>query len=236
MIYKEFLIKSYNWFLYKAGKLKPVYFKSFSQCGEDMIARFYLYQNKGYYVDIGAYHPKKISNTYYFYKKGWRGINVDGNRKSINLFDRMRPNDINVHCCVGNSEEDSTVEFYMFERSELNTIKKELLPDIFKYHKQKPIAVEKIPFRKLASILNEYKPSVTPIDLLSIDTEGADEEILLSNDWKSYRPKVIIVEKHCTIYDFIKTNLHQYLLEQCYTLGGYSRHSYIFHDSNYNEF
>lgn len=148
----------------------------------------------------------------------------------------MRPRDINVHCCVGNTQEDTTIDFYMFERSELNTIKKELLADIYKYHKQEPIAVERIPFRKLSSILSEYKPPDILIDLLSVDAEGADEEVLLSNDWKRYRPKVIIVEKHCTIYEFIKTNLHRYLLEQGYVPGGYSRHSFVFHESSYNEF
>lgn len=236
MTYKEFLTKSYNRLRYEIGKLKPMYYKSFSQCGEDMIAGFYLPQRKGFYVDIGAYHPRKISNTCFFYLKGWNGINVDGSKKSIELFKKTRPNDINLHCCVGMADQIADIDFYMFKRAELNTLNKQALPDILKYHGQVPIAIEKISLRSMKSILDEYMPADTKIDLLSIDAEGADEEILLSNDWNRYRPKLLIVEKHCSIYDFIKSDMHQLLVANGYTLGGYSMHSYIFHDLNYHEF
>jgi hypothetical protein len=203
-----------------------------------MIARYYLKQKKGFYVDIGAYHPKKISNTYHFYKQGWKGINIDGSKKSIELFNKMRPNDINLHCCVGNSssENNSHVEFFLFERGELNTFKKETLPDILKYHNQIPVSIDKIPFKSMKSILSEYLPKECNIDLLSIDAEGADEEILLSNDWNKFRPKLIIVESHNTIYEFINSSMHSFLNKNDYTLGGYTRHSYIFHDLAYTEF
>jgi hypothetical protein len=221
---------------YEADKLKPLYRKSYSQCGEDMVARFYLHQKKGFYVDIGAFHPKNLSNTYHFYLKGWNGINIDGSKHSIELFNKIRPDDINIHCCVGMTKNVSEVDFFMFERAELNTFKKEILPDILLYHHQSPIRIEKIPFQSLESILEKHLPPNTSIDLLTIDAEGADEEILISNNWDKYRPKVVIVEKHCSIYDFMKTEMHQFLVNNNYTLGGYSRHSFIFHELTYSEF
>ena len=43
--------------------------KSYSQEGEDMILRrLFEKQIQGFYVDVGAHHPKRFSNTYYFYK------------------------------------------------------------------------------------------------------------------------------------------------------------------------
>jgi len=49
--------------------------KSYSQKGEDIILRRILGEKEvGFYIDIGAHHPKRFSNTYLFYKKGWRGI------------------------------------------------------------------------------------------------------------------------------------------------------------------
>jgi hypothetical protein len=70
--------------------------KSFSQEGEDMVLRK-EFQDKlnGFYIDIGAYHPQKYSNTCYFYCKGWRGINVDPTPGSMDVFKKERPNDIN---------------------------------------------------------------------------------------------------------------------------------------------
>jgi hypothetical protein len=41
--------------------------KSYSQEGEDMILNKLLErENKGFYIDIGAHHPKRFSNTYFF--------------------------------------------------------------------------------------------------------------------------------------------------------------------------
>ena len=63
---------------FKALILKyfPVhYFKpytSYSQEGEDMILKSFFENKKhyrGFYVDVGAHHPVRYSNTYFFYKK-----------------------------------------------------------------------------------------------------------------------------------------------------------------------
>ena len=76
--------------------------KYYSQFGEDVVLRVLVGDLKkpGFYVDVGAYHPKHLSNTYYFYKKGWRGINIDPNPKSIKLFNLLRPSDINLNVAI----------------------------------------------------------------------------------------------------------------------------------------
>jgi hypothetical protein len=48
----------------------------YSQEGEDLILqRIFEHKQKGFYVDVGDYHPFLFSNTYIFYLRGWRGIN-----------------------------------------------------------------------------------------------------------------------------------------------------------------
>ena len=77
------------------------YYLSCSQFGEDMIVRHLLADVPiGFYVDIGAHHPVYYSNTYHFYCRGWRGINVDARTGSMELFNLLRPRDINVEGCV----------------------------------------------------------------------------------------------------------------------------------------
>jgi len=39
-----------------------------------ILRRIFERQSTGFYVDVGAHHPKRFSNTYFFYKKGWSGI------------------------------------------------------------------------------------------------------------------------------------------------------------------
>lgn len=75
--------------------------KSYALQGEDLILKEIFHQVKnGFYVDVGAHHPFKFSNTYFFYKRGWRGINIDALPHSMNLFNQFRPRDINVECGV----------------------------------------------------------------------------------------------------------------------------------------
>ena len=62
--------------------------------------------NQGFYVDAGCYHPIHLNNTYLLYKKNWSGLNIDLSEFSIDLFNYMRPNDVNVHAAISNSESE----------------------------------------------------------------------------------------------------------------------------------
>jgi len=70
--------------------IKNKYFipkKTYSLFGEDLkVKKIFQNKKKGFYVDVGAYHPLKINNTYLLYKKGWNGINIDVSSFSIDLF------------------------------------------------------------------------------------------------------------------------------------------------------
>src|ERR1041385_1053171 len=93
--------------------------KSYSQEGEDMILkRIFDEKKNGFYVDVGAYHPKRFSNTYYFYKKGWRGINIDAMPGSRKAFRRQRPRDINVESPI--SDKHETLTYYAFDEPAIN--------------------------------------------------------------------------------------------------------------------
>ena len=64
------IVNYYNLFIYKyVNKYSK---KSYAMEGEDVFLDFLFGENKrkGFYIDVGAHHPKKISNTYFFYKKG----------------------------------------------------------------------------------------------------------------------------------------------------------------------
>src|SRR5690242_3324544 len=73
------------------GGLRGWAVKSYSQEGEDRILHsIFETVADGFYVDIGAHHPKRFSNTYLFYQRGWRGINVDAMPGSMVRFKRVR--------------------------------------------------------------------------------------------------------------------------------------------------
>ena len=61
--------------------------KSYSMNREDIfVSKFFKFKNNGFYVDVGAYHPLELNNTYLLHKKGWNGINIDINPLSIDYF------------------------------------------------------------------------------------------------------------------------------------------------------
>ncbi len=166
--------------------------KSYSQEGEDMVLRrVFDDRRSGFYVDVGAHHPKRFSNTYYFYRRGWRGLNIDAMPGSMRLFRRLRPRDINVEQAIGPDRRELT--FYVFNEPAMNTLDPELASsrEIGPF---KVVREEKLTTRPLAEVLAEHVREGQRIDFLSVDVEGLDLVVLQSNDWSRFRPTFLLVE------------------------------------------
>ena len=85
--------------------------KSYSMDGEDLeIVKYFVNLNNGFYVDVGCYHPIKGSLTYSLYKRGWRGLNVDLSKISIDLFKLARPKDYNIQAAI--TDFDGETQFF----------------------------------------------------------------------------------------------------------------------------
>lgn len=167
--------------------------KSYAQEGEDLILqRIFERQAKGFYVDVGAHHPFRFSNTYLFYKKGWRGINLDAMPDSMKPFNKYRKRDINLEIPVGRDGEK--LNYCIFNEPALNTFDETRIDDIIKKPEYNLIKKIEIKIRSLKNILDEYLPNGQKIDFMSIDVEGLDFEVIQSNDWEKFRPKILLVE------------------------------------------
>lgn len=166
--------------------------KSYSQEGEDMVLRrLFEKQKTGFYVDVGAHHPKRFSNTFFFYKKGWSGINIDAMPNSMKLFDKIRPRDINLEVPI--SDKKQKLKYYMFNEPALNGFSKELAEK--RDGKDYKIISEKdMETSTLEEILEKHLPYGQEIDFLSVDVEGLDLQVLKSNNWKRFRPRIVLVE------------------------------------------
>ena len=171
-------------------RFRPNY--CYGQDGEDLILNRMLdYQATGFYVDVGAHHPMRFSNTYLFYRRGWKGINIDAQPGSMAPFRKFRPRDINLE--VGVDIAKDFLLFHQFNEPALNTFdteeanRKAKLP----YRIIKQIMV---PVRRLDSILDQYLPDGVNIDFMTVDAEGKDIGILKSNNWDRYRPRFVLAE------------------------------------------
>lgn len=198
---------------------------SFSQEGEDIILSHLFYgKTDGFYLDIGAHKPIQYSNTYKFYLLGWRGINIDAMPGSMDAFNKVRPEDINLEVALSNKDE--ILPYYMFNAAGTNTFSEKHAEDMLKQGGTL-LATKNIKTVKLQEMLAKHLPGHQLIDFLSLDVEGIELEVLLSNDWSKYRPTVLLVE---SLHLKNKDVLQQYLNQYNYQLIAQTVHNLYFRD------
>ena len=180
----------------------------------------------GFYVDVGANNPIIQSNTLFFYKKGWCGINIDALPGSMEKFNRFRPRDINLEIPI--SDKENKLKYYMFSPSFFNSFQKES----FALHKDKFIKVKELQTKKLSWVLDTYLNR--EIDFLTIDVEGMELEVLKSNNWKKYRPKVILFELFASEIESVKANqTSSFLKDKGYSFYCFSKTNVFFIENEF---
>jgi FkbM family methyltransferase len=210
--------------------------RSYSQEGEDLvIQRLFDRQVSGFYVDVGCHHPYRFSNTYSLYQNGWFGVCIDPLPGVAKLFRKHRPKDIVVQ--AGVAKLPATLTYFRFSEPALNTFDKGLAMERDGQDGQRIIGRDEVQCDTLARILARYLPSEQEhIDLMSIDVEGFDLEVLQSNDWHRYQPKVIIAE--CLglgIHELQNDALATFLEQRGYRAYSKLVHSVIFVHSSVPE-
>ena len=174
------------------------------------ILDYFKDKKSGFYVDVGCYHPIHRNNTYLLYKQNWRGINIDVSQFSVELFDHLRPDDLNYNCAVSNKNETVKL-FFQKELSQLSTIENDQAKKVF----QGNIKEKEIQAFTLDEILNRDKYKNVKIDFLNIDVEGADFKVLHGLSFQKFNPELICVEIHdkeikeSKIYNFLKDKNYQ---------------------------
>lgn len=167
---------------------------SFSQSGEDLIIQ-YIFQCIGIsqpsYIDIGAHHPFRLSNTALFYTKGSRGINIEPDPNLFREFIKHRKEDVNLN--IGVSDIEAELDFYRMSAPTMNTFSKKDADDLVKRFNYRIEQVQKIKVQTIGHIIHQYHNGIFP-DFLTLDVEGLDETILHSIDYNKTSPVVICVE------------------------------------------
>lgn len=166
---------------------------SYAQNFEDVILnRVFKGKKDGFYIDVGAWHPVDHSVTKHFYDQGWSGINVEPSNAYWSLLQKFRPRDINLNCAVSNNRE--AIDYLEIPNSGASTSIQAGWGIIAKQGALANNAIKrKVECVTLANICNQYACN-KEIDFLKIDVEGAELSVIKGGNWKSYRPRVVIVE------------------------------------------
>jgi FkbM family methyltransferase len=170
----------------------------YAQRGEDRrLAELLRRRRRGFYIDVGAWHPEKDSTTKYFYDRGWRGINVEPHPTFFAMLERERPRDINLNVALGDRPGDEA--FTLVGETGLSTFEKPFAASAERWvleNREEPAVVTTVPVRitTLADICRTNVPAGMEIDFLKIDVEGWEDRVLRGADWDAYRPNILVIE------------------------------------------
>ena len=204
--------------------------RTYSQEGEEIIIRrFFKGRGKGFYVDVGAHEPRRYSNTHFLHQEGWRGIAIEPNPECAARFAKERPRDVCVNVGIGAGNDSLT--YHMFEAWELNTFDAAVAAQ--REAEGHPVQQTRlVTVRPLADVLAATVPPGTMIDLMTIDVEGFDLEVLRTNCWTRFAPRLLLVEiLERDLRRVLDSELAQFLVELGYVPVAKTFNTLFFLDS-----
>lgn len=169
--------------------------KSYAQKGEDLLVSSYFSQ-PGFYLDIGCFHPKHISNTYRLHRLGWRGHAVDIDQHKVDLFNRVRGPRCTAtkKAIVGERHGRQSMEVFKFGGpagwSDIDTLDR-TTAEMYRAEKgYGEYTVEQVTVQSI----NELLAELPPVNFLNIDVEGLDGELIDALDLERFPIDVILFE------------------------------------------
>lgn len=189
--------------------------KWYGQKHEDSLLSIYLTEANGSYIDIGSGQPVIGNNTYFLYRRGWRGVLIDPITSNRILSRIFRSGDQFKQILV--FPEAGIKRFYEMYPYEYSSIFPEMI-----------IAAQNndgvlIRTHDLPAVnLNSLTYKVTPLDpfVISIDIEGADFKVISALDFTNFEPRVICVEHSASPVDMQENDLLEFLYSKNYKVVG----------------
>ncbi|MBK8139373.1 MAG: FkbM family methyltransferase [Chloroflexi bacterium] len=173
----------------------------YSQHGEDcLLWSFFDKQPTGFFVDVGAFDGRYVSNTYAFELMGWKGICIEPHPVSYDILSSLRSTIcLNVACVA--DETTTSVTLFMEKLGFLSGLLEDRQDDVKRRYEKRGLEFDgfetvSVPATTLNQILSEQLPrgAATEISFLSLDVEGTELDVLRGLDLKKYRPRVLLIE------------------------------------------
>jgi hypothetical protein len=202
----------------------------------------YIFKNKnnGFYLDVGSQHPISNNNTYLLFKRGWSGINIDLDKKNIDLFNTARPNDINLNLAISSDVAEKKLYFY-HDKSPINTLDK-VVSD---FQTATVNEIKRIKTTTLNIALQNLKLN-NKIDYMNLDVEGHEMDIFKAFDLSLYKPSIISVEfldldmkylefKNNDLQRLVNSDLYKHLLSNNYHFVNWLHGDLIFTHNDFRD-
>jgi FkbM family methyltransferase len=164
---------------------------SYAPNQEDILLDRIFGDHVGTYMGVGSSGPILDSLTYFFYRRGWRGVNLEPSRRLHAQWQSVRPGDLNLPMAAW----DSNGEVPLFEAATASPyVPSTLSAKVAEEHRARGVAIDErpVPVRTICSLVEELE--IDPPDFLAIAAEGTEEAVIRGIPLEAWRPRVIVVE------------------------------------------
>lgn len=170
--------------------------KLYSRNREELIIRhFFQDRRDGVFVDVGAGHYRRDSNTYYLEQHlGWSGLAIDALAEFAGGYREFRPRTTFLAYAVTDRNE-GTIRFYRSRSWILSSTRKDLA-------ERTGLKEEiEVPQATLDRLLDGQ--GIERIDLLNMDIELGEPVALAGFDIRRFRPRLVCIEAWGPVQDQI---------------------------------
>ncbi len=185
--------------------------KLYSQFDEELVIRhFFDDRRQGFFVDVGAYHWKNYSTTYYLEKHlSWSGIAIDAVRAFRGGYEKHRPRTRFFNYIV---TDHSGTQETLYLAGPVSSTKKDHVADLDPSLRDHELREIQVPTITLNELLDEN--GVTEIDFLSMDIEQGEPAALAGFDIGRFRPELVCIEAFPLVRDQIAAYFEEHAYER----------------------
>jgi FkbM family methyltransferase len=155
---------------------------------EQRLIREFFDGASGFFVEVGANHPHRGSQSWHLEQRGWSGILVEPLPELAENLRQMRSAKVFCAACSTPANAGQRRPFYVADK--MSSLDRDRMAP-----GSQPETVIEVPVRTLDDILVEAT-APQPIDFLSIDVEGHEIEVLRGFNFNCWRPRLILLEDH----------------------------------------
>ncbi len=167
----------------------PEPFISYAQTMEDvMLWRALGSVGPGFYIDVGAADPDRLSVTRAFYERGWHGLDVEPLPEQAARLREARPRDVVVQAALAAAP--GTATFYRVQRE--GDLGLSTLDPVAAARAGGAVEALPVEVTTLAALCRTHVTG--PVHFLKVDVEGSEGEVLRGAEFALVRPWIVLVE------------------------------------------
>ena len=170
----------------------------------ELVFEYFRRRPNGFFVEVGANHPTRRSQTWFLEQQGWRGLLVEPNPVLCEELRTDRPNSRVFEMALGSSREVGEADLHLAVADGHSALR----PQVGTALSGKTIRVG---VQTLDWVMEQAAPK--ELDFVSIDVEGMELEVLHGFDLCRWRPKLLVIEDM-----FVNHQKHRYLRNSEYKL------------------